>query len=154
MSHSILVGNIGEIQAQSHAEAKRVFREYVAQSKSGCGRASGEPVTLLENGNPIREYFPSLPFPTLLELTKAVRAYAQELATYNPQDLDDDEGNPSGDIRLQVSDDGWAVHTGDSSYDQDHRGFWGASSVEPNQSDCRSIARDLLEQAKDDYACR
>jgi hypothetical protein len=32
------------------------------------------------------------------------------------------------EVRLQVHD-GWTVHYGDSSFDQDHRGLWGAGSV-------------------------
>lgn len=53
------------------------------------------------------------------------------------------------DVRLQVTDDGrWDVYHGDASYDQDHRGFWGASSLS-RRSNCRELARDLLEQCKD-----
>jgi len=37
--------------------ANRAFREYVSQSKTGYGRASGENVTLSCNDEPIREYF-------------------------------------------------------------------------------------------------
>src|SRR4029078_13330896 len=55
------------------------------------------------------------------------------------------------DVRLQVQSDGWTVHFGDSSYDQDHRGFWGASCI-VTTSNCREVARDLIEQAKDHEA--
>src|SRR5690606_813072 len=42
----------------------------------------------------------------------------------------DGEGLETCDVRLQVYEDGdWAIRFGDSSYDQDHRGFWGASIV-------------------------
>jgi hypothetical protein len=49
---------------------------------------------------------------------------------------------------------GWAVRWGDASYDQDHRGYWGASSVPgPGEHfDAKDIARDLIEQAKDHHA--
>lgn len=63
------------------------------------------------------------------------------------------------DVRLQVYADGvWAIHYGDSSYDLDHRGFWGASCVpgvvngRVTRFRSRDIAKDLLEQAKDAYA--
>jgi hypothetical protein len=63
------------------------------------------------------------------------------------------------DVRLQVWPDGeWIVRSGDSSYDQDHRGFWGASSVpgvnrgRASRFDSRSVARDLIEQARDQHA--
>lgn len=60
-----------------------------------------------------------------------------------------------GDVRLQVCDDGgWALHYGDSSYDQDHRGFWGASCLPARRRPgfLRHVAEDLLEQVKDAYA--
>jgi len=58
------------------------------------------------------------------------------------------------DVRLQVYEDGaWAVRWGLSDYDQDHRGYWGASSVPGNNRRFHSedVARDLISQAKDDY---
>lgn len=57
------------------------------------------------------------------------------------------------DVRLQVYPDGeWAVRYGLSDYDQDHRGYWGASSVPGNKKRFNSyeIAKDLLSQAKED----
>jgi len=56
------------------------------------------------------------------------------------------------DVRLQVMpDESWDVHYGDASYDQDHRGYWGASSIAAtnDRSDLVSIAESLLEQSKD-----
>lgn len=55
-------------------------------------------------------------------------------------------------VRLQVYEDGqWVVRTGDSSYDEDHRGWWGWGYVNI-ESNCRDLARDLLEQVKDEQA--
>lgn len=59
------------------------------------------------------------------------------------------------DVRLQVYPDGqWSVHSGDSSYDQDHRGFWGSSCVPGNGKRFSSVetARELIDQAKDHHA--
>lgn len=56
------------------------------------------------------------------------------------------------DVRLQVYPDGdWAIRTGSSDYDLDHRGYWGASSIAPSDSDemTRALARDLIGQALD-----
>lgn len=63
------------------------------------------------------------------------------------------------DVRLQVWPDGeWAVRWGPSDYDQDHRGYWGASSVpgvnrkgQVSRFDSRAVARDLIEQAKEQF---
>lgn len=60
------------------------------------------------------------------------------------------------DVRLQVSEDGsWAIRFGDASYDLDHRGFWGASSVPGSGArfSSRDVARDLIDQARDMKAC-
>ena len=54
------------------------------------------------------------------------------------------------DVRLQVHD-GWAVHHGDSSFDQDHRGLWGAGSVSArdNLATLRETASGLVLEALD-----
>ena len=73
-----------------------------------------------------------------------------EAKTFDPEDIADDEGNPSIDVRIQVSEDGGcSFHSGDASYDTDHRGFWGASSVSPadGEWECIQTGRDLVEQA-------
>lgn len=52
----------------------------------------------------------------------------------------------------------WTMHTGDSQYDTDHRGFWGSSSVPGvvdgivKRCNAREIARDLIDQARDMHA--
>src|SRR5438552_4118944 len=56
-SYTVNVGNVGELSPTSFREAIRLFVEYKDQSKNGYGRASGENVTLLCNGEPVREYF-------------------------------------------------------------------------------------------------
>ena len=54
------------------------------------------------------------------------------------------------DVRLQVwPNGGWAIHTGPSDYDQDHRGFWGCSCISWERQDLTEIARSLIDQAKD-----
>jgi hypothetical protein len=51
------VGNIGNITCETMAEAEKTYKEYVSQSKSGKGRASGEDVILMVDGEPMEEYF-------------------------------------------------------------------------------------------------
>ncbi len=85
-------------------------------------------------------------FPTAEEV-------ARELALVNKQ-VDDE-----CDVRLQVYDTGlWMLRWGSSDYDQDHRGYWGASCVpgwnhQPNAplSFFTDTANDLTEQVKEDY---
>jgi hypothetical protein len=84
------------------------------------------------------------------EVAKEVYSYGQNLAGYNPADITEYGcDTPGGDIRLQVHEGGWCVHTGDASYDQDHRGYWGCGFVPAGctRKDARTIARDLIEAA-------
>jgi hypothetical protein len=56
------------------------------------------------------------------------------------------------DVRLQVHENGaWEIHTGDSQYDLDHRGFWGASYL-TKSTNCRECAKDLIDKAMDHKA--
>ena len=94
-------------------------------------------------------------FPNIKDVTAEVIHYRDYLNNYfDPKDIEDEEGNAGGDVRLQVFESGgWQLNTGDSSYDQSHKGFWGASSVgiDATNKDCREIAKDLIEQAKEHY---
>ena len=85
---------------------------------------------------------------SVTRIAEELKAYSEELKTYS-EDLEDGEGNVGEDVRLQVVDGSWELHTGDSSYDQDHRGRWGASWVRAGASmaECRGIARDLIDEA-------
>jgi len=80
---------------------------------------------------------------------------AAELRDINQSELQPEDADEGIDVRLQVYPDGqWAVRWGLSDYDQDHRGFWGASSVPGNNRrfSSKDIARDLIDQAKDQHA--
>jgi len=55
--YEVIVGNIGKVYAgTNHATALEHFLEYVSQSESDYGRASGESVTLLQNDEIVREH--------------------------------------------------------------------------------------------------
>jgi len=85
-------------------------------------------------------------FPTIPEVAAELRRINSSVET------EDDEGV---DVRLQVHPDGgWNVHWGDSSYDQDHRGYWGSSSVpgDNRRFSSKDVARDLIDQAKEQKA--
>jgi hypothetical protein len=61
-------------------------------------------------------------------------------------------------VRLQVHEKSWAIHWGDSSFDQDHRGEWGASilfleDTEEDLFDCLEVLWDqALEGAADSFS--
>lgn len=60
-------------------------------------------------------------------------------------------GVPETDVRLQVVDGYVRVHTGDPSFDQDHRGCWGAGLI-TWETDADELADDLIEQVLDHAA--
>lgn len=56
----VVVGNVGTIhRGNNRRTAEREFNAAVRDSKAGNGRSAGEPVTLCEDGEPIREYHPA-----------------------------------------------------------------------------------------------
>jgi len=60
LDYVVVVGNIGTVYSgTSQSEAIRKYGEYVAQSKSGRGRAGGEDVTLFKNDQPVTNYYGS-----------------------------------------------------------------------------------------------
>lgn len=60
--HEVVVGNIGTVyHGRDEQRAKDDFAEYKAQSETGYGRAAGEQVTRIADGEPVDEYFPPVP---------------------------------------------------------------------------------------------
>jgi hypothetical protein len=58
--YEVVVGNIGTVYSGgSFAAAKKASATYVAQSKTGKGRAGGEDVTILADGEIVREFLGS-----------------------------------------------------------------------------------------------
>ena len=53
------VGNIGNIRCGSMEDAEKTYSKYVSQSESGYGRAGGEYVGLMVDGEPTKEHFGS-----------------------------------------------------------------------------------------------
>jgi hypothetical protein len=58
-TYDLHVGNVGLVKSTSVEQTARdLFDEYVAISKASVGRASGEQVTLMADGEVIMEYIP------------------------------------------------------------------------------------------------
>jgi hypothetical protein len=89
-------------------------------------------------------------FPSIKDVSSEIRGIVRYPELADPEN-EDHEGNWM-DVRLQIWNDGsWNIHTGDSQYDQDHRGFWGATSIPMiGRFDSRETAKELLEQARED----
>ena len=60
-NHEIVVGNIGTVyRGGSYDAAFSHYRDYIGQSRAGMGRASGEEVSWLKDGEILSEYIPIL----------------------------------------------------------------------------------------------
>ena len=59
--YQVVVGNIGYVyDGSNYMQARAKYASYVKDSKNNYGRAAGEPVTLLHNGEIAAEYFGTL----------------------------------------------------------------------------------------------
>lgn len=60
--YEVVVGNVGTVYSGPDAQdALSTFNVYVEQSKADQGRAGGEDVTLMRDGEPVREYHGAFP---------------------------------------------------------------------------------------------
>jgi hypothetical protein len=81
-------------------------------------------------------------WPSIEDVADRLRDFVEGIDT-------EDEDGGGIEVRLQVHDGGaWSVHTGDPSYDTDHRGFWGSAYLDAEE-DVREVASDLIEQARE-----
>lgn len=56
-TYEVIVGNIGTVlNTHNGFDAYREYQTYCGISKRNEGRAAGEPVTLMKDGEPVREY--------------------------------------------------------------------------------------------------
>lgn len=105
--------------------------------------------------NPRRFSTPAF-FPSIADVRSELKANWDWMrSNLSRRDLYDEwgGGEPGTDVRLQVAPNGaWAIHTGDPSYDQDHRGYWGASILLWERQNLTDLAKDLLDQAAEQHA--
>mgnify|MGYP001010685849 CR=1 FL=1 len=60
-NYEVFVGNLGRVyHGPSTDDANEAYDDYVKESKTPGGRTSGESVTLMCDGEPVREYSPEL----------------------------------------------------------------------------------------------
>lgn len=92
-------------------------------------------------------------FPTIPELVSSLKANWEYIRkNFSREELKERGEDFAGtDVRLRVYNGSWYVYTGSSDYDQDHRGVWGASCLSYDRQNLTDLARDLIEQAKDQF---
>lgn len=93
-------------------------------------------------------------YPSISEVAAELSAIADDVKDIGIE-ADEPGETPYVDVRLQVHTDGsWQVHSGDSQYDTDHRGFWGSSAIPADGStfNPRDVAFDLIHDVMDHCA--
>lgn len=66
MKYQVIVGNIGQVwEGVNPIRANGVYGHYRKMSKANIGRAGGEDVTILTDGEPTTEYFGSINLPEM-----------------------------------------------------------------------------------------
>jgi hypothetical protein len=56
-TYEVIVGNVGTVHhGDDRAVARYIYCRYISLSKARGGRASGEDVTLMQDGEPFQEY--------------------------------------------------------------------------------------------------
>jgi hypothetical protein len=90
--YQVVVGNIGTVyDGPDVIQATLHYENYVKQSKSGYGKASSEPVTLMQDGEPIREHVPQVIDPSTWHTpSKATLAEAAERTRIGNTPTDED----------------------------------------------------------------
>lgn len=94
-------------------------------------------------------------FPSIAAVRTVLASEQRTLRRLMSRDelMDDEDSTPGTDCRLRVMDNGnWQILTGSSDYDQDHRGFWGASFLPYDRANLTHLARELIDEAKDSEA--
>lgn len=95
-------------------------------------------------------------FPSIRDVARALRdlngraAHERSIALASGDEPNEEFGIL--DVRLQVTDDDWTIWDGDPSYDTDHRGFWGSTSLDGRRFNSRDVARDLINEAREAHA--
>jgi hypothetical protein len=78
-NYQLIVGNIGQVyDGTNGAQALREYGQWKKKSIANDGRSAGEPVTLIRDGEPLREYFPKEEKPAKLTFDEALERIADE----------------------------------------------------------------------------
>jgi len=151
-NHSIIVGNIGNVlDTTSHKEAQKAFTEYKDQSASDYGRAAGEPVTWLKDGEIFREYSRPIKFPLIKDLTALFVALKKDIRDDYRASDESDDNTPATCVTIGANEKGeWSYQTGDNSFTGGAYGFphWAVVTLK-RRSKSAELARDVINELAD-----
>lgn len=148
-TYSVIVGNIGTVyNGAQRPEAYRQFRRY-QEAGGEYGRAAGETVTLMVDGEIRKEYRPPVKLPSIKEVAGLMRHVKAQIPRDDPDYIAEGDDKPGIDLTIGVNtvSGEWSWQTGDNSYTGGayHYPDWGVTRVyrATNSRDC---ARYLIDQ--------
>ena len=147
--HQILVGNIGiACDTASAKEARSAFNEYISQSKSDYGRAGGETVTWLKNGEIFKEYSRTIKLPLIKDLAALFVSLKKQICDDYRASEDSDDTTPAMSVTIGANEKGeWAYQTGDNSFTGGAYSFphWSTVTLQ-RRSNSTELARDVVNE--------
>ncbi|MDD3885143.1 MAG: hypothetical protein PHW66_09490 [Gallionella sp.] len=152
-SYQVIVGNIGTVLDRAGpgalAAAHATYREYCALSRDDGGHAAGEPVTMVVDGEIVKEYRPPVKLPSIKDVAALVRHVKAQVPQSDPDYIADEDDKPGIDLTIGVNTltGEWSWQTGDNSYTGGAYGCrdWGVTRVY-RATNSRECARDLINQ--------
>ena len=148
-NHQILVGNIGiACDTASAKEARSAFNEYVSQSKTSYGRAGGENVTWLKNGEIFKEYSRPIKLPLIKDITALFVSLKKRIGDEYRASDDSDDTTPAMSVTIGANEKGeWNFQTGDNSFSGGAYSFphWSTVTLQ-RRSNSTELARDVISE--------
>ena len=148
MKYQVTVGNIGTVlNTDSEIEAINCFNEYLFQSQSGYGSASGESVCIMEDDEPLEKFdFSGENFPMIEEVEKLLLSFIEEID--DECRASDEDETPGIQITIATNDgQDFVWQSGDNSYTGScyHCQHWSVIYLYPD-SDCKALAIDAVNE--------
>jgi hypothetical protein len=141
-SYQVIVGNIGTVYSGAQRpEAYRQFRRY-QEAAGDYGRAKGETITMMVDGEIAKEYRPPVRLPSIKDVAALVRHVKAQVPAADPDYIAEDDDRPGIDLTIGVNTltGEWSWQTGDNSYTGGAYGYrdWGVTRVyrATNSRDC------------------
>jgi hypothetical protein len=158
MRYQVVVGNIGQvIDTHLFKEALETYSTYKKDSLSGQGRAGGESVVLMQDGEVKREHQPKPVLPPVGDLVSLIKALKKDIGDDDRATDDPDDDKPGMCVTIGWSPNGsgaWSYQTGDNSFTGGAYGHphWAVVYIN-RRSNSREVVRDIHDQLMELASC-
>ena len=148
--YQVYVGNIGMVlETKELSEAIDCFREYLFQSQSGYGKASGESVCVMADNEPLPDYDFDGESGPMVEDVEKLLIHCMGLIDDDSRASDDPEDDMPGMQVTIATNDGqeYVYQSGDNSYSGAcyHCHYWSVIYLYPG-SDCKELAMEAVSE--------